>query len=85
MITRTTRATVTFSHPFRFGCMDEIQPAGCYEVETEEELMEGPTFQAYRWVATLIYLPERTGLRGQFQSVKIDPQLLNKALELDRA
>ena len=31
---------VTFTHPFNLSGVDEVQPAGTYTVETDEELLE---------------------------------------------
>jgi hypothetical protein len=42
MTVRTTSRTVTFVHPFNLSGTDEVQPAGIYTVETDEELLEPP-------------------------------------------
>ena len=39
-----------------------MQPAGTYTVETNEELLPGLSFPAYRRIATLIFLPSRRGV-----------------------
>src|ERR1700724_632699 len=39
MTVRTTSKTVTFMHPFSLTGTDEVQPAGTYTVETDEELL----------------------------------------------
>jgi hypothetical protein len=48
MTTRTSNKTVTFRRPFVLGGFDEVLPAGAYCVETDEELLEGMSFPAYR-------------------------------------
>ena len=40
MTVRTTSKTVTFMHPFSLSGTDEVQPAGTYTVETDEELLQ---------------------------------------------
>jgi hypothetical protein len=85
MTTRTSKKTVTFRRPFSLGCFDEKLPAGDYIVETDEELLEGLSFPAYRRKLTLIYLhasPRRPGLR---QALPIDPDDLDAALMRDQA
>ena len=39
MIVRTSRKSVTFTQPFSLSGIDEVQPAGTYTVETDEELL----------------------------------------------
>ena len=56
---RTTREILTFNRPFSLSAVDEVQPAGSYAVDVDEELIEGLSFLAYRRVATTIYLPLR--------------------------
>jgi hypothetical protein len=63
MIFRSRRETVTFKHPFRIRGLDRLLPAGAYEVVTDEETIEGLSFQSFRRVATLIKVPVE-GRRG---------------------
>ncbi len=49
---RTTRESITFDRPFSLSAVDEVQPAGTYTVQIDEELVEGLSFLAYRRVAT---------------------------------
>ena len=77
---RTTRESVTFDRPFSLRAVDEVQPAGTYAVDVDEELMEGLSFLAYRRVATTIYLPLRAGGSGSVQAVRVDPRELDSAL-----
>ena len=59
MTVRTTSKTVTFMHPFNLSGMDEVQPAGTYTVETDEELLQTSSLPAYRRISTLMRLPAR--------------------------
>jgi hypothetical protein len=83
MTVRTSRKTVTFTRPFSLSGIDEEQPAGPYTVETDEELLPGLSFPAYRRIATLIYLRSRGGGRVVEEVVKIDPLELQAAQERD--
>lgn len=85
MATRTTIKTVTFERPFVLGDFDEVQPAGAYRVETDEELLEGLSFPAYRRTLTLIHLHPQPDHPGQTQMLDINPIDLEAALERDRA
>jgi hypothetical protein len=57
MTVRSRRETVTFKHPFRIRGIDRLLPAGAYEVITDEEMIEGLSFPAFRRVATMIMVP----------------------------
>ncbi len=70
---RTTRQIVTFDQPFSLCAVDEVQPAGAYAVDVDEELIEGLSFLAYQRVATTIYLPFRHGGAGSVQAIRFDP------------
>jgi hypothetical protein len=61
MTIRSRRETVTFKHPFRIRGIDRLLPAGSYEVITDEEMIEGLSFAAFRRVATMIRVPAETG------------------------
>ena len=74
MTVRTSHKTVTFTQPFSLSALDEVQAAGTYTVETEEESLPGLSFPAWRRIATLIFLPSRPrrdvrGAGGQYRSV----------------
>jgi len=64
---RTSRKTVTFARPFSLRRIDEVQPAGTYTVETDEELV----------------LPSRPGGAFLEQVVDIDPLELEAAQKLE--
>jgi hypothetical protein len=83
MTTRTTRTTVTFRQPFLLKGAERLMPAGDYGVVTDEELIDGLSFLAYRRVLTAIYLPA-TGHGSSIEMVVIDPQDLDAAQDRDR-
>lgn len=80
MTVRTTRKSVTFAAPFRLIGFDEPLPAGSYEVETDEEMLEGAAHTAFRRTATTLRV--RKGSVTEHHS--IDPADLAAALERDR-
>lgn len=81
MALRTTRTTVSFAAPFKLKGIDTPQPAGSYEVETDEEIIEGNGRSVYVRVATLMFLRSP----GMVRTVTIDPADLERALAKDRA
>jgi hypothetical protein len=85
MTLRTTRTTVTFTRPFALRGVEGVRAAGSYTVETDEQLLEGVSFPVYRRVATLIFLPSRTGSVNSGEVVAIDPLELQAAQERDAA
>ena len=60
---RSRREVVTFKHPFRIRGVDRVLPAGEYDVITDEETIDGLSFEAFRRVATMIMVPVK-GSRG---------------------
>jgi hypothetical protein len=57
MTMRSRREIITFQHPFRLRGVDRLLPPGAYEVITDEEMIEGLSFPAFRRVATMIMVP----------------------------
>ena len=81
---RTSKTTVTFSHPFAIAGLEGCQPAGSYVVDMEEELVEGLSFPVWHRIHTSIRLPKR--LDGSLiQEVPLDPAALAAALAADLA
>ena len=83
MMARTTTRTVVFHHPFAIGAVDGLLPSGSYAVETDEEVVPGLSFIAYRRVRTTMTLPIAFGITTARQVVTIDPQELEAALARD--
>lgn len=83
MTVRTTKAEVTFARPFVLTGVDRELPAGTYHVETDEQLIEGPSFPVYRRIATVIQLPVSRDRPGVLEFVMIDPAELDAAVARD--
>jgi len=81
MLTRTHDKTWTFIKPFMLKGVDRLLPAGDYRVSTDEELIEGLSFPAYRRVATMIFVPGANG--RSLEMLTIDPSELQTAQERD--
>jgi hypothetical protein len=82
MIARTLSKNVAFVKPFLLKGVDRVLPAGTYKVVTDEELIEGLSFLAYRRVATMIFVPAQASAT---EMVSIDPMELQAAQEKDAA
>jgi hypothetical protein len=85
MTIRTSEKTVTFRNPFVIGGFDEVLPAGVYSVETDEELLEGISFPAYRRILTVIHLHAEPNKPGLARTLTVDPNDLDAALQRDQA
>lgn len=83
MTMRTSSNIVTFLHPFKLSGADDVQPAGRYVVETDEELLQPLSRSAYRRLSTLIRLPGRSGSTERARIVDIDPTELAAVLVSD--
>jgi hypothetical protein len=83
MMERTTRKTVQFLRPAILAGISGELPAGSYEVDTDEEMIPGLSFQAYRRVRTTIIVPGRSLSSASRQVVEIDPDDLAAALARD--
>ncbi|MFN4140965.1 MAG: hypothetical protein ACK4HL_03915 [Aestuariivirga sp.] len=80
---RSSRDMITFHHSFSLAGLDALQPPGTYMVITEEEEIPGLSFQAWRRIATQIYLPAIGVDSGKEQVVTIDPRELAQAQKRD--
>lgn len=76
---RTIHKRVTFTKPFALSGVDGVQPAGTYDVATDEEVINDLSFLAYRRVATMIHLH----MDGGTQVFSIDPVDLDASLTRD--
>lgn len=79
MALRTTRTSITFKAPFHLSTLDETLPAGVYDIDTEEEIIEGIERTVYLRVATLLYVRTHNMVR----TVTIDPEELQVAFNPD--
>jgi hypothetical protein len=76
MTVRTSIKTLIFRHPFKLSGAEDVQPAGSYIVETDEERLD-TSVPAYRRIATLIRLPGTPGSAEVGRVVDIDPHELD--------
>lgn len=82
MSTRTQTSTLVFRRPFRLKDVEGWQPAGTYTLETEEELLEGLSFPAYRRIATMLMF-QPTLSSGTSQALLVDPAELEAVVAAD--
>jgi hypothetical protein len=83
MTTRWRREAITFQHPFRIKGIDHALPAGAYEVITDEEMIEGSSFAAYRRVATMIVVPAALPRSSTMEMISIGSVDLSDAQRID--
>lgn len=81
MLTRTQRTTIVFARPFVLPGVPAPLPAGTYAVDTEEELVQGLSFPAYRRVATSI--TRQAGAGAFAETFAVDAQALAAAEAAD--
>ena len=81
MLRRAHDQTWTFNKAFLLKGVDRLLPPGSYRVVTDEELIEGLSFPAYRRVATMMFVPGRKG--SSLEMLTIDPAELQAAHERD--
>lgn len=81
MTMRTTTKTVTFHRPFYLKGIDRLLPPANYRMVTDEELIDGLSFAAYRRVSTVIFVPAEFGSAVEMAS--IDPLELQAAQDQD--
>jgi len=80
MMTRTSSRTVVFTRSFRLAAFDAPLPPGSYVVETEEELIQGLSFAAYRRTGAWLRVPAPAASRALDRVVNVDPAELDDAL-----
>ncbi len=78
---RTSLSVVTFRRAFFVSGVEDALPAGDYEIATDHELMESPSFLAYRRVAATIRLPG--GPKASSRLIDVDPLELDALTERD--
>ncbi|OAP36619.1 hypothetical protein AU381_19210 [Sinorhizobium glycinis] len=84
MFARTRHRRVHFDEPFWIPDLDEMVPPGDYEVDEDEELIEGISWLAYRRVATFIKLPATAESKYRMRLVAIAPEELERLIAVDR-
>jgi hypothetical protein len=83
MTTRSRRETITFKHSFRINGIERSLPPGDYEVITDEEMIEGLSFAAYRRVATMIVVPAAPPRNATMEMISIGSVDLSDAQRID--
>ena len=83
MSTRAIQTTVTFHKPFTLSSIDGPQPAGTYQLEAEEEQIDGLSFSAFRRTTLLLFLPADPAPGATRHVVQVDPLELSEALLAD--
>ena len=83
MTIRSRRETISFQHPFRIKGIDRFLPAGDYEVITDEEMIEGLSFAAYRRVATMILVPSAPPHSSATEMISVGSVDLSDAQRVD--
>lgn len=79
--TRQATVTVTFRRPFILDGFEQVQPAGSYLVDTEEELMDTRLSAGWKRTSTAMRLMRH----GAIEHVSVDPEQLQEALIRDSA
>lgn len=85
MTTRTSTRNVTFRQPFTLDGHEQPLPAGSYEIETDEELLEGPSFPVWRRRSVYLRLPADPARPGVTRTLTVNPNDLDEALDRDHA
>jgi hypothetical protein len=83
MTIRSRRETITFQHPFRIKGIDRLLPPGAYAVITDEEMIEGLSFAAFRRVATMIMVPAAPPRSSTMEMISIGSVDLSDAQRID--
>jgi hypothetical protein len=83
MTIRSRREIVTFKHPFQIRGVDRLLPAGAYEVITDEEMIEGLSFAAFRRVATMIMVPAAASRGSTMEMISIGSVDLSDVQRID--
>jgi hypothetical protein len=81
MTTRTSTKVFTFHRPFHLKGVDRVLPPAEYRVLTDEEVIDGLSFAAYRRISTAIFVPAESG--SAVELITIDPLDLKAAQEQD--
>jgi len=81
---RTTHSIAHFAAPFVLGGLEGKLPAGDYDIDHDEELIDGMSWLAWRRVATFIHLTAIAAAGATQKLVPIEPTFLDAALEQDQ-
>jgi hypothetical protein len=84
MPARTTHSIAHFAAPFGLGGVAGTLPPGDYDIDHDEETIDGVSRLAWHRVGTFIHLPARTVKSLQSQLVAIDHADFEAALRRDQ-
>jgi hypothetical protein len=79
MTDRTTESEITFTHPFQLSAFLRPMAAGTYRVTTDEDLIQGLSYLAYKRSATMLHIPAIGAASNTRQYVRVDPTELEAA------
>jgi hypothetical protein len=79
--TRHTSTTVTFLRPFILDGFEQLQPAGSYALDIEEELLDTMLSPVWKRTSTAMRLTRH----GAVEQVPVDPEQLKEAQARDAA
>jgi hypothetical protein len=85
MLNRSSTATVTFANAFTLAGYPDALPPGDYQVLTDEELLQGISFEAYRTTATYLVATRAGANSGRTELRATTAADIDAALERDRA
>lgn len=80
MTTRTRRTILKFARPLYLRTLDCILPAGSYNIDTDEESIDGLSFLAFRRTATWIRLPAIGMKSSSEQIILVQPAELEDGI-----
>lgn len=81
---RRTKKTIEFGHPFKLHGYRETLPSGRYEIETEEEWLEGMSFLAFQRKRVILHLKHDPQCPGISETITLtDPGELDAAIARD--
>ncbi len=84
MHTQTRKTTVTFTRPFQLDGLEKVLPAGVYNVESENDVLDGIFLPDCLRSSALIHLHATPGSPGYAQTLTVPWALLEAALLRDR-
>jgi hypothetical protein len=85
MHTVTQKKTVTFVRTFRLDGFEKELPAGTYEVESENDVLDGMFLPDCMRRSVRIDLPSTPGSPGYSQTLTVSWTILEAALSKDRS
>ena len=85
MLTRSSTATVTFANAFTLAGYPDALPPGEYQVLTDEELLRGISFEAYRTTATYLLVTRAGANSGRTELRATTAADIDAAVGKDRA